>query len=127
MRCSADQELLRGKLQLLRLRSLLQMRITRVAKKELKAFVSHAVTSGNPLVCISMLNSFREILEIRLNVEINEKVCGVFLAVQRGGSPFSFRKMSYLFPFARYFLFAIFFFFRFFSLCICYPSSCFGG
>ena len=58
MRCSADQELLRGKLQLLRVRSLLFMRVLKVAKKELKAFVTHVVNSGNQLnVTLIMLKT----------------------------------------------------------------------
>ncbi|CAL4132768.1 unnamed protein product, partial [Meganyctiphanes norvegica] len=47
--CSASQEKLRGKLQQLRVRSLLMMRALRVAKKELKTIVTQAVSAGNSL------------------------------------------------------------------------------
>ncbi|KAB7507934.1 CCR4-NOT transcription complex subunit 10 [Armadillidium nasatum] len=64
MRCSADQEILRGKLQIFRVRSLLQMRILRVAKKELKACLNHAVTAGNSLnSTLIMLKSQLEYLK----------------------------------------------------------------
>ncbi|KAK7076165.1 CCR4-NOT transcription complex subunit 10, partial [Halocaridina rubra] len=49
IRCSATQEQLRAKLQQLRVRALLMMRALRVAKKELKTVVTHAVSSGKSL------------------------------------------------------------------------------